>query len=139
MKKKIVILAFSILIVITLILGVVISINSYLYELENFESDKLVGLGAFISACFFGFVLLYEIDLFYTVYYFVLKPKTVFKTIFNILSNLSLVFCFFLMYFEDLIINVKLFEYPFLILFVGYIVLRTVYFCVATWNSGYED
>lgn len=139
MKKKIVILAFSILIVITLILGVVISINSYLYELENFECDKFVGLGGFIAACFFGFVLLYEIDLFYTVYYFVLKPKTVFKTIFNILSNLSLVFCFFLMYFEDLIINVKLFEYPFLILFVVYIVLRTVYFCVATWNSGYED
>ena len=37
----------------------------------------------------------YELDLFYTVYYFLIKPKTIAKSIIVIFSNVTLLFVFF--------------------------------------------
>ena len=78
-----------------------------------------------------GFVVFYELDLFYTTYYFFIKPKTIAKSILNVLSNLTLL----IMFFTDSIAHF-LFEYVSQIfgeevillfaLFFIYIILRIV-------------
>ncbi len=93
MKKKIVIGVFSLLILITAIIFIVGAIDTYNYEVAN--DDIMVGLGAVMIAIIGGFVIFYELDLFYTVYYFFLKPKSVTKSILNIVSNLTLFIIFF--------------------------------------------
>ena len=50
----------------------------------------MVGLGAAMVLVVGGFVVFYELDLFYTVYYFLLKPKTIAKSILNVVSNVTL-------------------------------------------------
>ena len=88
MKKKIIIGSFLALILITIIVFVIAAINTYHYEVAN--DDILVGFGAAITLIVGGFVVFYELDLFYTVYYFFVKPRTKAKSILNIISNLSL-------------------------------------------------
>ena len=88
MKKKIIIGVFSLLILITAIIFIVGAIDTYKYEVANY--DIMVGLGAAIILVIGGFVVFYELDLFYTVYYFLLKPKTITKSILNVFSNLTL-------------------------------------------------
>ena len=93
MKKKIIIGVFSLLILITAIVSIIGAIDTYNYEVAN--DDIMVGLGAVMIAIIGGFVIFYELDLFYTVYYFFLKPKSVTKSILNIVSNLTLFIIFF--------------------------------------------
>ena len=93
MTKKIIIGIFLTLILTTAIIYVVGAINSYNYEVAN--DDILVGLGAAMIIIVGGFVVFYELDLFYTVYYFFLKPKTITKSILNVFSNLTLLAVFF--------------------------------------------
>ena len=88
MKKKIIIGSFLALILITIIVFVIAAINTYNYEAA--DDDILVGFGAAITLIVGGFVVFYELDLFYTVYYFFVKPRTKAKSILNIISNLSL-------------------------------------------------
>lgn len=88
MKKKIIIGVFCTLILVTAIAFAVATVDTYNYEIAH--DDTLRGFGALLIAVVGGFVVLYELDLFYTVYYFFLKPKTIPKTLLNILSNLSL-------------------------------------------------
>lgn len=57
--------------------------------------DILEGLGATIFIVLGGFVILCELDIFFTVYYFFVKPKTLAKTIFMILSQLMLLLVIF--------------------------------------------
>ncbi len=91
MKRKIIIGAFSLLIVITAIVFIVGAIQSYNYDMDPANGvDILEGVGAAIILVIGGFVVFYELDLFYTVYYFLLKPKTITKSILNIFSNLTL-------------------------------------------------
>ena len=93
MKKKIIIGVFSLLILITAIAFIVGAINTYNYEVAN--DDIMVGLGAVMVLVVGGFVVFYELDLFYTVYYFFVKPKIIAKSILNIISNLTLLIIFF--------------------------------------------
>ena len=95
MKKKIIVCVFLLLITITAILSIVGAITSYDYEMNNYPDDKFVGFGAVLSLMVGGFLVFYELDLFYTVYYFFIKPKTLSKSILNICSNLSLLLIFF--------------------------------------------
>ena len=88
MKKKMVVGSFLALILITVIFFIIGAINTYNYEIAN--DDIMVGLGAAIALVVGGFVVFYELDLFYTVYYFLLKPKTIAKSILNVVSNLTL-------------------------------------------------
>ena len=106
MKKKIIIGIFSLLILITVIISIVSAVSSYNYDIKNFSDDKWQGFGAVLTLIVGGFVVFYELDLFYTVYYFLIKPKTIAKSILNILANLTLV----LVYFTDYISHF-LFEY----------------------------
>ena len=88
MKKKIIIGVFSLLILITAIIFIVGAIDTYNYEVSN--DDIMVGFGAAMILVVGGFVVFYELDLFYTAYYFFIKPKTMTKSILNVVSNLSL-------------------------------------------------
>lgn len=93
MKKKIVISIFLLLILITAIAFIVGAIVTYNYEVAN--DDILVGLGAGITLLIGSFVVFYELDLFYIAYYFLIKPKTITKSLLNVVSNLTLLTIFF--------------------------------------------
>ena len=67
-KKKIIIGIFSLLILITAIIFIASAIYSYNYDIKNHSEDKWVGFGAVVSLFVGGFVVFYELDLFYTVY-----------------------------------------------------------------------
>ena len=106
MKKKIIIGIFSLLILITAIIFIVGAISSYNYDITNHPDDKWLGFGAVLTLIVGGFVVFYELDLFYTLYYFFVKSKTIVKSILNVLANLTLV----IVYFTDYISHF-LFEY----------------------------
>ena len=57
--------------------------------------DILEGFGAVLTMMAGGFAVFYELDLFYTVYYFLIKPKTPIKSITVILANVTLLLLFF--------------------------------------------
>ena len=120
----------------TAIIFTVLAIDTYNYEAAN--DDILVGLGAIMTMIFGGFVVLYELDLFYNVYYFLIKPKTTTKTILNILSNLILVFIFANLYLADVFMELRKYETAPLILFSTYVVLRIVYLAVCYTSSKKE-
>ena len=92
MKKKIVIGSFLTLILITAIFFVAVAINAYSHEAAT--QDIMVGFGAGMLLIVGGLVVFYELDLFYTVYYFLVKPKTITKSILHILSNITLLLIF---------------------------------------------
>jgi ABC-type multidrug transport system fused ATPase/permease subunit len=127
-KKKIIIRAFLTLIFITSIFFVVSAIASYNYDIDPaIGVDIFGGVGAVLSftlVIMIGvFVVFYELDLFYTVYYFLIKPKTIAKSILNVLANASLLLVFLS---------------P-LILFAIYIVLRISYFIISIRESKRKE
>lgn len=95
--KKILILIFAVLIIATATVSVIGAISSYLYDMDPANGvDLLEGVGAALILVVGGFAVFYEFDLFFTIYYFVARPKTKVKTALNILSHLCListVFC----------------------------------------------
>ena len=95
MKKKIIIGVFLTLILITVIIFIVGAISSYNYDITNHSDDKWIGFGVVLTLIVGGFVVFYELDLFYTLYYFFVKPKTIAKSILNVVSNLTLLSMFF--------------------------------------------
>ncbi len=123
MKKKIIIYVFSILILITAIVFIIGAIQSYNYDITNNPDDKWVGFGSVLTLMVGGFVVFYEFDLFYTAYYFLIKPKTKAKSILNILANFTLV----IMYFTDSISHF-LFKYISEIFGEEVILLFTLFF-----------
>lgn len=95
-KKIIVICIFFALILMTAILCLMGAIDSYRYDMDPANGiDIMQGMGAAMLLVLGGFVIFYELDLFYTVYYFLIKPKTLAKSILNLLSNVSLLLVFF--------------------------------------------
>ncbi len=128
MKKKIIICIFSLLILITAIVTVVSAIDSYNYDMDPENgADIMEGLGAVLIMLVGGFVILYESDLFYTVYRIFVKPKSVAGTILNILANLSLLLSFFNGFYKDIFEEDVIAP---LIVFLIYIILRIVCFLV---------
>lgn len=129
MKKKIIICAFLLLILVTVIYTAVSAVISYQYDMDPPNGvDILEGFDAVLIIMVGGFAVFYELDLFYTVYYFFIKPKTVVKSILNILSDLSLLSIFFSEYYKDIFEEDVIAP---LIVFFVYIVLRIVYFIVS--------
>ena len=136
-KKIIIISIFWLLIVITSLLFIKGAIDSYNYDMDSANGvDILEGFEAVLTMMVGGFVVFYELDLFYTVYYFFIKPKTVAKSILNILSNLSLLLIFFSEYYKDIFKEDVIAP---LIVFFTYIVLRIVYVIVSTGNLAQEQ
>ena len=96
MKKKIIICVFLSLIVITSFGFIKGAIDSYNYDMDPANGiDIMEGMGAAILMVLGGFVVFYELDLFYSVYYFFVKQKTITKSIIVILSNFTLILVFF--------------------------------------------
>ena len=128
MKKKIIICVFLTLILITAILSIVFAIVSYNYDMNPVNGvDILEGLGAVLTIMVGAFVIFYELDLFYTVYYFFIKPKTIARSTLNILSNLSLLLVFFNECYKDIFSEDVIAP---LIVFSIYIVLRISCFII---------
>ena len=123
MKRKIIIGAFLLLIVITAIVFIIGAIQSYNYDITNNPDDKWVGFGSVLTLMVGGFIVFYEFDLFYTIYHLLIKPKTIAKSILNILANLTLV----IMYFTDSISHF-LFKYVSEIFGEEVILLFTLFF-----------
>lgn len=126
-KKSIVIIsAFALLIVFTAVCSFALATGSYYDDINNGEKF-LTGFGAVVIAVFGAFAVVCELDLFFTVYYFSVQQKSVFKTILNILASLLL---------SSIILFVYLFEahhlfrayemVSYLLLFV-YFAVRSVY------------
>lgn len=134
-KKTIVSCIFATLIVLTAIYTVMAAVESYNYDMAN-GVDILEGFGAVMIMTVGGFIVFYELDLFCTVYYFFIKPKTLAKSILNILSNLCLLLVFFGEYYKDIFEEdtTALF-----IVFFTYAILRISYFTVLTRGWAQEQ
>ena len=96
-KKKIIITSiFLVLIAVTSFVFLTSAIESYNYDMDPANGvDILEGVGAGILIMIGSFVVFYELDLFYTVYYFFIRPKTVLKSIIVVLAHLMLILMFF--------------------------------------------
>lgn len=96
MKKKILIGVFLLLVLITAIVFIIAAVDSYNYDMDPANGvDILEGVGAAMLIIFGGFVILCELDLFFTVYYFLVKKKTLSRSIFMILSQLMILIVIF--------------------------------------------
>lgn len=127
-KKTIISCVFLTLIALTAVCTIVAAIRSYLYDMDPANGvDILEGLGAVLTIMVGAFVVFYELDLFYTVYYFVIAPKSTAKSILNILSNICLLTVFFNKYYKDLFAEDII--APFMV-FAIYIVLRIACFII---------
>ena len=96
MKKKILLTAFFVLFLLTAILFIVAAIHSYQYDMDPANGvDILEGVGAGMLLVLGAIVGMCEIDFFLTAYYFIVLPKTLPKSIFMILSQLSILIVIF--------------------------------------------
>lgn len=147
MKKKKIIIAtvFLILIALTAIYTVVFSVKSYQYDMDPANGvDILEGFGAVLTTMVGGVVIFYELDLFYTVYYFFIKPKTIAKSILNILSNVSLLLVFFSESVADILSKYvsDIFEEETIVtiaIFSIYLLLRCIYLVASIFPLHKED
>ena len=134
-KKKIIIIAiFLTLILITSFVFLRGAIESYNYDMDPANGvDIMEGMGAAMLIVLGGFIVFYELDLFYTVYYFFVKPKTIAKSMLNILSNVSLLAQFWVVRIARAV-SIREETNLAIVLFFAYVVLRSVYLIVSTRN-----
>jgi hypothetical protein len=138
MKKKIIIISiFFAVIFITSFIFVKGAIDSYNHDIAK-GVDIMEGMGAAMLIVLGGFIVFYELDLFYTVYYFFVKPKTVAKSILNILSNVSLLVQFGVVRIARAL-SVSEETNVAIALFFIYVVLRMVYLVVSTRDLAQEQ
>lgn len=127
-KKIIIICAFLLLIFVTVTYTFVSAVKAYQYDMDPANGvDILEGFGAVLTIMVGAFVVLYELDLFYTVYYFVIVPKSIAKSVLNILSNICLLLVFFSKYYKNIFAEDVIAP---LLVFGIYIVLRVVCFTI---------
>ena len=93
-KKIIVSLIFCVLIFATMIYFIVSAAVTQHAESKDPAIDILEGLAATIVVVVGGFIVLYECDLFYTVYYLLFGQKRKAKTVLVILANITLIMIF---------------------------------------------
>ena len=116
---------------ITAIFFIAAAIDSYNYDMDH-GVDILEGFGAVIAIMLGAFVVFYELDLFYTVYYFLFKPKTIAKTILNVIANLSFLLVFFGECYGDIFSDDYI---AVIIVFAIYVVLRISSVIIPNQNS----
>ena len=139
MKKKILIGTFLLLILITTIVFIAAAVESYNYDMDPANGvDIMEGMEAAFLIALGGLIVFYELDLFYTVDYFFIQPKTVAKSILNILSNVSLLLVFFSGRIADAL-SVSEETNVMIAMFLIYLALRTAYLIVSTYSAAQED
>ncbi len=127
-KKLIITWIFVALIILTVIGIILLAIDSFRYDPGPGASgvDYLPKLLGWFYILIYGtLAILYELDLFYTVYYFLIKPKTKVKSVLNILCNLSLFLCLLLVFFAASLVFLAI-----------YIELRFAYFLVSVFTRA---
>ena len=129
MKKRITVCSFLILIILTVIFTVIQAVKTYNYEVVH--DDIFEGLGAAIMIIVGGFVVLYEVDLFHIVYYFLFRPKTKTKTALNILSNLVLITIFIFWLLSNTNMVLRKYEFIPYLLITLYVIIKAVYLIIS--------
>jgi hypothetical protein len=125
MEKKLVIILFSLLILATAVFTLIAAADSYFYDMDPENGvDILEGFGAAILLALGGLAVLYESDLFYTVWYFVAKPKTVLRSVLNLFSNAALLAPLLLLLLEARFPDFRPPECTYPILWISYLILR---------------
>ncbi len=138
-KKIIIICAFLLLIFVTAIFTIVSAVKSYQFDMDPANGiDIMEGMGAAMLIVLGGFVVFYELDLFYTVYYFLVKPKTITKSILNILSNVSLLLVFCSVHIARALSISEETNVTIALLFT-YVALRFIYFSGSIFSFLRED
>lgn len=125
-KKIIVSLIFCVLIFATMIYFIVSAAITQHAESKDPAIDILEGLEATIVVIIGGFIVLYECDLFYTVYYLLFGQKRKAKTVLVILANITLIMIFIYSYLSDRYMGLRKYEIIAFILFAVYIVFKIV-------------
>ena len=125
-KKIIVSLIFCVLIFATMIYFIVSAAVTQHAESKDPAIDILEGLAATIVVIIGGFIVLYECDLFYTVYYLLFGQKRKAKTVLVILANITLIMIFIYSYLSDRYMGLRKYEIIAFILFAVYIVFKIV-------------
>lgn len=98
--------------------------------------DIMKGFDAVFIVMIGGFIIFYELDLFYTVYYFFTKPKTVTKSLLNVFANLSLLLVYFNDFYKDILKEDVIL--PFVVVLI-YIILRVTYLIISVRALEFED
>lgn len=112
MKKKVIIGVFLSLIFATVVAYITMAVGSYRYDMDPANGvDIMEGWGAFYISVSCFFVVLYELDLFYTVYYFAFRSRTKLKSLLNILGNGSFILVFFAGFLPEAILGYRMVEY----------------------------
>ena len=125
-KKIIVSLIFCVLIFATMIYFIVSAAVTQHAESKDPAIDILEGLAATIVVVVGGFIVLYECDLFYTVYYLLFGQKRKAKTVLVILANITLITIFIYSYLSDRYMGLRKYGIIAFILFAVYIVFKIV-------------
>lgn len=124
-KKIIIVCIFLLLILVTTTYTIISSVKSYNYDMDQANGiDIMRGFDAIFIMMIGGFIIFYELDLFYTVYYFFTKPKTITKSLLNIFANLSLLLVYFNDFYKDFLKEDVILP---LIMLLIYIILRVTY------------
>ena len=125
-KKIIVSFVFCTLILATMIYFIVSAAVTQRAESKDPAIDILEGLAATIVVVVGGFIVLYECDLFYTVYYLLFGQKRKAKTVLVILANITLIMIFIYSYLSARYMGLRKYEIIVFILFSVYIVFKIV-------------
>ena len=135
MKKKITTVIFVLLILATVVGTFALAIDSYHYDMDPQNGvDIFEGVSSILIVIAGILIVLYELDLWYTVSYFLFRQKTAAKTILNLLANMTFLSVFLCGFCESDAPSIKTLELTLLILFFLYILFRIGYF-VATLRS----
>ncbi len=129
-KKYITASVFCALMLLTAVFFLIVEIEVYRTEMEQYPREALAGMGAAILAVIGIYILTCELNLFVTVCYFLFSRKTIARTVLSILSSLTLVLigvydpvsrvCTVLRRYEAIICG----------LLVVYVLLRSLYWTV---------
>ena len=125
-KKIIVSFVFCTLILATMIYFIVSAAVTQHAESKDPAIDILEGLAPTIVVVVGGFIVLYECDLFYTVYYLLFGQKRKAKTVLVILANITLIMIFIYSYLSARYMGLRKYEIIVFILFSVYIVFKIV-------------
>lgn len=116
--------------------------DSYFHDMDSANGvDLLEGFGAVLLLIFGGAVVFYEIDLFYTVWYFAFsKKKKWWRSVMNVLSHSVIAFAFIYFIAEEFfIMELRRYEMLPLILFFMYLIFRCVGMIISERSAKREE
>lgn len=132
-KKLVCCAAFLVLILLTAAFFLYVGIKGYYQETQQYPDDKFAGFIAVAAFIIGGSLMLYEADLFCTVYYFAFKQKRTVRTVVCVLANLCLALYFYFLCVprEVWIFGIlRKYEMIPLILFALFALLRIAFFLI---------